>query len=561
MLDKHVKKFKDPIYGYIEIPIEYTTNIIDKAEFQRLRRIIQTSYSPLYSSAIHNRFVHSLGVFYLGKKASDKVHIEISNLIKDEKIKLQHSEAERLKDIYLLACLLHDVGHAPFSHTGEQFYKGTATDSKELVAELINITGNNNEFAIDTSSKAKGAAPHEIMSAIVGIKSFPEFFLNDEEKEFFARCITGYKYEIKKDELKQIKNCYISLLNSQEIDVDRLDYLIRDAYTSGYNSVNIDYERLLDALTVVKENGIYRIAYKKNAISVLENVLYAHDAEKKWIQTHPSILYEMHIITHIIKVLNDKLNIADEDTSKYIKSLFSVEALSQGGVELNNNIRISLLCDDDLIYLAKTFCTDDLSKEYFNRDKRRHPIWKSEAEYKAWFTTDVYKKEAESLMNCLQSFASDVRTEEIVINRTYEEKLKKEKESAEKQWKAIKDDDSKNLTTKKSLKASLDGTKKKYELCKFLNTYANTHGFIGDYVVIAAKVFDSSFSEDGIKNTLTVFEVPQENPIVRPLGDVCSILNATKQEGQFYYIFYRREGGKKVEFNKDFFEALFATQL
>jgi len=147
MLDKHVKKFKDPIYGYIEIPIEYTTNIIDKAEFQRLRRIIQTSYSPLYSSAIHNRFVHSLGVFYLGKKASDKVHIEISNLIKDEKIKLQHSEAERLKDIYLLACLLHDVGHAPFSHTGEQFYKGTATDSKELVAELINITGNNNEFA------------------------------------------------------------------------------------------------------------------------------------------------------------------------------------------------------------------------------------------------------------------------------------------------------------------------------------------------------------------------------------------------------------------------------
>ena len=58
------KRFKDPIYGYIDIDETIISNIVDTAGFQRLRHIIQTSYSPLYSSAVHNRFVHSLGVYH-----------------------------------------------------------------------------------------------------------------------------------------------------------------------------------------------------------------------------------------------------------------------------------------------------------------------------------------------------------------------------------------------------------------------------------------------------------------------------------------------------------------
>ena len=66
---KEFKRIKDPIYGYIQIPVKYMTDIVDTAAFQRLRRILQTSYSPLYSSAVHNRFVHSMGVYYLGELA------------------------------------------------------------------------------------------------------------------------------------------------------------------------------------------------------------------------------------------------------------------------------------------------------------------------------------------------------------------------------------------------------------------------------------------------------------------------------------------------------------
>ncbi len=66
---KSTKRLKDPVYGYIDIPLDFMTNIVDTANFQRLRRIIQTSYSPLYSSAVHNRFVHSMGVYHLGEIA------------------------------------------------------------------------------------------------------------------------------------------------------------------------------------------------------------------------------------------------------------------------------------------------------------------------------------------------------------------------------------------------------------------------------------------------------------------------------------------------------------
>ena len=68
-----MKRFKDPIYGYIEIPKDIVKKIIDTPEFQRLRYIKQTSYLPVYSAALHNRFVHSLGVYYLGVKAYDSI--------------------------------------------------------------------------------------------------------------------------------------------------------------------------------------------------------------------------------------------------------------------------------------------------------------------------------------------------------------------------------------------------------------------------------------------------------------------------------------------------------
>ena len=112
------KNLKDPIYGYITVDEGIIHDVVDSPCFQRLRNIVQTSYAPLYSAAVHNRFIHSLGVYHLGKIAYRAVS---RSILQNENMTVPRN-LDRYGQIFLLACLLHDVGHAPFSHTGEEYY-------------------------------------------------------------------------------------------------------------------------------------------------------------------------------------------------------------------------------------------------------------------------------------------------------------------------------------------------------------------------------------------------------------------------------------------------------
>ena len=203
---KEFKRIKDPIYGYIQIPVKYMTDIVDTAAFQRLRRILQTSYSPLYSSAVHNRFVHSMGVYYLGELAARQLIKEI-----DKKTSTS-LDLSATGEIFKLACLLHDVGHAPFSHTGENFYLGVGHNYSQLHYKLAAVIGSQ-EFEADIpEDKSQAAAPHEIVSAIIGLSQYETFFDDTEQKEFFARCITGYQYSDIQSEENNLKNSARSFL-------------------------------------------------------------------------------------------------------------------------------------------------------------------------------------------------------------------------------------------------------------------------------------------------------------------------------------------------------------
>ena len=169
--------------------------------------MLQTSYAPLFSSAIHNRFVHSVGVYHLGCIASEQLKTEIL-----EKNFLPKKDVEKYVHAYRIACLLHDVGHAPFSHTGENFYKTEAHLSTELHDMLKWEVGVKNFEKDIPAEESQAAAPHEIMSAVVGLREFGELLPAEEEKELFARCITGYQY--KKGSVKNdIKDCVNSMLN------------------------------------------------------------------------------------------------------------------------------------------------------------------------------------------------------------------------------------------------------------------------------------------------------------------------------------------------------------
>ncbi|MCM1263965.1 MAG: HD domain-containing protein [Butyrivibrio sp.] len=530
------KKIKDPIYGYITISQEYIKNVIDTPIFQRLRRILQTSYSPLYASTLHNRFVHSIGVYHLGKmvaKSFERIIIENKYLPKEKAIKYSNA--------YCLACLLHDVGPAPFSHTGEIYYKNKDCLSIELHKRLCLLV-NSTELNEDIPSEMNSAAPHEIMSAIIGIKEFGDIIGDDESKELFARCITGYTYNMTMPTNgdtsdKDIKNCFIGMLNSKVIDVDRLDYLIRDAYTSGFETVNIDYERLLKALTIVIEDGHYVTAYRKNAVSIIENVVYAHDAERKWIHNHPTVLYETYILSHILEHLSANLDTAN-------KKLFSEDSLSVEGQTLKGKTKVSLLCDDDIIYLSKNKYSDKISKEFFDRNSRMHPIWKSEAEYKAYISSQGTEKENSFLDNIINLCNIDKKSniEHVFIDdaliRDREEELRKLEQERNGQL----DPRMKNMNKKR-----IEIVKGQLQMIRFLQDYAKENMWESELLFIKASMFNSSFKKGHIKNIPIAFG-EGEHIQIKKLEDVCSLLDAQKVERDLCYLFYHtKESGKAEE--------------
>lgn len=523
---KEFKRIKDPIYGYIQIPVKYMTDIVDTAAFQRLRRILQTSYSPLYSSAVHNRFVHSMGVYYLGELAVKQLINEIN-----KKASLSF-DLSATGEIFKLACLLHDVGHAPFSHTGEKFYLGDGHDFSELHNKLAKVIGSPDFEADIPGDKSQAAAPHEIVSAIVGLSEYESFFTDTEDKEFFARCITGYQYSNIKSEVNNLKNCFISMLNSKVIDVDKLDYLIRDAYITGFDTVNIDYERLLTAITVAKDGGRYKIAYEKNAVSVIENVIYAHDAERKWIQTHPVVLYETYILQHAMSHLKVKMDGNG-------KNLFSLEALSIAGQQFDNGICISLLCDDDIIFLMKNMFNTELSQEYFERRQRRHPVWKSEAEYKV-FLLNLAKggtllDEFEKAMSVTANYL--VRsTDAWVIDDDLIKKLEEERE------RIYKED-----MDQETRKVQLEDKERILKVMHALQSFAYDKQMKCNFVVLMASQFGSGFGKADFTETNVVFQT-KEGEKTAKFSDIVSSLKAKeKQRENFFYLFYKRDPDADTE--------------
>lgn len=509
-----MKKIKDPIYGYIDIENEIINNVIDTDGFQRLRNIIQTSYSPLYASAVHNRFVHSLGVYHLGILVSESLYMSISEL-QD----IDESIAKDYVNVFLLACLLHDFGHAPFSHTGEEFYLDKNSSRESLHTKLIELT-KDEELSKEIKSKNYAAAPHELMSAILSLQKFPKMFSSDEYRSFFARCICGYPYTTN-GVVYSFLNCLISLLNSSFIDVDKLDYLIRDAYITGFDTVSIDYHRLLSSVRIICKDGLCELVYLKSAISVIENVVLAHDAERKWIQNHPIVQYDSYLLKHAIEKINERYNV------------FNFEALTTTGVRICDDFTISLLCDGDVLFLMKNIEEDSQIQEYFSRQKRRHPLWKSESEYKAFFnpvfadnTFTKIEAEFEELVKYLNFSCNSSEINETSLSIL--EKDLKDNEALIESFPQKKEKYEKQLSSKR----------RHLEIIKVFKDYAEEQHIDFDFVILRANQFNSGFSKIGFEDIKLLFQ-----NLSKPVSfkDITNSLSAKKSEREkFYYLFYRR---------------------
>ena len=520
------KIIKDPIYGYIEIEDCYAS-IVDSPFFQRLRDIIQTSYVSVYPASLHNRFTHSLGVFYLGKKASDYVLEDFKNVHKDF-YESNIEEIEVIHNTFILACLLHDVGHSPFSHTGEKFFFEKVKDGTYLIWLLLLDTVADKKFLRDANTLT--GAPHEIMSAYISLKYL--IGTRQEEprlkidKSLFARSIIGLKYA-DSDEISSLKNCFIDLLNSQTIDTDRLDYLIRDSYMSGYNSANIDYERLLSAISIKNQSGQYKIIFNKKALSVLENAILAHDEEKKWIQSHPTILYESYLIEGMIRF-------AVNEFKKGGVELFSAEALTKDGIKKGKE-NIRLLSDSDIISFAKRFGFKyKFVQSYFDRSKRLKPLWKSEAEYKAIIESKFSNVKGGNLLSMEEYFAKKInqflltQDDEFVpvINdktlRYFNAQLKKAREGEN------------NFYIENRLKA----LEQIVFLIKKLKALSKLFDVPFEYVFIGNGQFMSGFNKENFKNIKIDFPNLERTYKIQ---DVVNVLGSEERRDQFFYFYVPKE--------------------
>lgn len=202
------KVFRDPVYGYVHVYDQLIWDLIQTKEVQRLRRIKQLGGTYMvFHTAEHSRFSHSLGVYEMARRI-------IRALMHQETVL---SEEERL--LVLSAALLHDLGHGPFSHSFEAVF----------------------------------SVRHELFTERI--------IMEDTEVN---RVLEGYQKGFAKKVRDVINKTYpnplvINIISSQ-LDADRLDYLLRDAYFTGAPYGEIDVERILRTMRAVNNKIVYKVS-------------------------------------------------------------------------------------------------------------------------------------------------------------------------------------------------------------------------------------------------------------------------------------------------------------
>lgn len=429
------KIIRDNVHGYIEIPEDYFTKFIDTEAFQRLRGVEQTSMRCVYPCARHDRFAHSIGTYYLGSKT---INVFVQNLKENnnnDKVITDCYKAftpEEWKCIiksFEIACLLHDCAHAPFSHVLEKYMdyyytpkRGKAGLLVDLLVDAVGVNTREDDtdtvFADKSHLEGCGASKHEKASALLLWKLYKDDIESLGANPLWAmRMILGYNYTPVKNLKHEVLNCIIGLLNGDYIDVDKLDYIIRDTALSGVDNFSVDLKRLINSITIVKlHNGRYSIGYLKTSINVIQNIIPAKNNLYLWIYAHHKVQYYSYLLCQCYEKAVGILFGYDpsKDQNKILATcshLISVDAmLAPIEVGLGEHKEISYLPSDaDIMSLIKRAYhekpDDPDFKELFSRAYKKS-VWKSYAEYNNIFPSR--KKATNKIMGKVDACSSDI---------------------------------------------------------------------------------------------------------------------------------------------------------
>lgn len=373
------KRILDSVHGYITIPEDICDNVVDTPYFQRLRRVEQTSCRVLFPSARHDRFIHSLGVYHLGEKIVTAIR---KNWVGD-----LPGNFKNRTDNYLMACLLHDVSHTPFSHTFEDFYDNKTNALKDALELKVNSAS----FTSDWKDREWNSASHEIMSAIMAITCFPNFVKAPEyDLEFIARMIVGCKYS---DPAKSFENAFIELLHSKVLDADGLDYACRDAAMAGYSTNNIDVERLVGEIYIIKDeddNNLYKVCFSNKAVNEIEAVLGVKNFQQYNVFAHHVVAYDQKLLEEAMKSaaywhLHGVMSFDAQQRKKALETLCNIKAFTEPYQFGSYNLPLLYPSDDDFVSLMKCFPKDYYIKQWLTRTYELQPLWKSKSEFKHIF--------------------------------------------------------------------------------------------------------------------------------------------------------------------------------
>jgi len=213
---------KDSVHDHVEVA-GVAADLLDAAAVQRLRRVSQLgTVSLVYPSANHTRFEHSLGVYHLADRALSHIGID-------------GTAAERVR----AAALLHDVGHGPFSHNVEGLIHRHTGKYHDDVEDLVG------EGEIAAVLESHGLSPDRVAALIRG-------------EGRHGQLVAG------------------------ELDVDRMDYLVRDAHHTGVPYGTIDHGRLVRELTFVGGE----LALREGNVQTAESLLVARALMNPTVYTH-----------------------------------------------------------------------------------------------------------------------------------------------------------------------------------------------------------------------------------------------------------------------------------
>lgn len=251
-------EIRDPVHGSIKI-LKEEIPIIESDFFRRLRNIKQLGLSEyVFPGATHNRYIHSLGVMNVAQRAFDKIFSKTLTINK---------EFNRLKETFKLACLLHDVGHAPLSH---------ATEAVMPALKALNIPAK--YLPLNTDLERQATHEDYTLKAIVDgglTDAFKELNKNyGVEAPYVADLIKGQTKDENYFTVEGVN--YFPVLNqlvSSELDCDRMDYLLRDSYFCGVSYGKYDLDWILDNIEpCIIENNAY-LGISERAVVTFDDFL------------------------------------------------------------------------------------------------------------------------------------------------------------------------------------------------------------------------------------------------------------------------------------------------